>query len=89
MICADHRWLLQRTTVAYGQFVRGPDDYDDYGTDTQTAKADGYTCMTGRRLIFNADGEPNKDPVVAAYEVADGVSNDTPIFAARESQPES
>ncbi len=86
VICADHRWLLQRTTVAYGQFVRGPDDYDNYGTDTQTAKADGYTYMTGRRLIFNADGKPNRDPVYAAYEVADGVSYDTPIFAARESQ---
>ncbi len=86
VICADHRWLLGKTTVAYGQYVRGPDDYNNYGTDTQSPKADGYTYMTGRRLIFNADGKANKDPVVAAYEVADGVSYDTPIFAARESQ---
>ena len=86
VICADHRWLLQRTTLARGQYVRGPDDYDNYGTDTQSAKADGYTYMTGRRLIFNADGKPNKDPVVAEFAVAEGVSYDTPIFAARESQ---
>ncbi len=88
VICADHRWLLQRTTLAYGQNVRGPDDYDNYGTDTQAPKADGYTKMTGRRLIFNADGKPNKDPVVTAFAVGDGVSYDTPIFAARESQAE-
>lgn len=88
VICADHRWLLGKTTVAYGQFVRGPDDYEFYGTDGQTPKADGYSHMSGRRLIFNADGKPNKDPVYATYEVAEGVSYDTPIFAARESQAE-
>ncbi len=84
VICADHRWLLQRTTVMYGQLVRGPDDYDDYGTDTQAPKADGYTYMTGRRLIFNADGKPNKDPVYVVYEEVDDTEYETPIFAARE-----
>ena len=88
VICADHRWLLQRTTLARGQYVRGPEDYDNFGTDTQAPKADGYTYMTGHRLIFNADGKPNKDPVVAEFAVADGVSYDTPIFAARDSQAE-
>jgi len=88
VICADHRWLLRTTTVAYGQYVRGPDDYDNYGADDEAPKNGVCTLMTGRRLIFNADGKADKDRVVAAFEVGGEVSYDTPIFAARKWQAE-
>lgn len=80
-VCQDFRWLLATTSPLVGQFARGPDDYDNYGTDSQSAKTDSYTYMSGRRAIFNADGRPNRDPTPLSLNYSGGYSSEIPIFA--------
>jgi hypothetical protein len=78
LVLYDYRWLLSVTSPVFGQMTRGPDDYNFYGTDEQIAKYDSYIWLTGRRVIFNAEGKPNKDPVplyLSDYEC------EIPIFA--------
>jgi hypothetical protein len=83
IVCQDYRWVSGITSFIYGQVVRGPDDYTDYGTSTQSAKDDSYTFASGKRAIFNAIDskgicKPTKDPVELALT---GKCN-MPIFAA-------
>lgn len=63
ILCQDYRWLLAATSPIFGQYLRGPDDYKNYGTDSQSPKEDEYTFVGARRCIFNANGRPNRDPV--------------------------
>ena len=82
VVCLDHRWLLNRSYCIYGQFARSPDDYTNYGTDTQAAVPASKTFLSGRRAIFNRDKKPNMDPVVAV--INDEFGNtlcQLPIFA--------
>jgi len=53
IVCLDHRWLLSTTSPIYGQFARGPDDYYNYGTDSQSPVSDSCIFASGRRTIFN------------------------------------
>lgn len=78
VLCQDYRWLLAATSPVFGQYLRGPDDYEDYGTDSQAPIENEYTFVGARRCIFNADGRPNRDPVdllLGSYDV------EIPIFA--------
>jgi len=61
-VLADYRWLLSATSPVFGQAARGPDDYDNFGTGSQSPKSGKYTWLTGRRCIFNAGGRPDRDP---------------------------
>jgi len=63
VVLSDYRWLLSVTSPVFGQLTRGPDDYYFYGQTNQEAKYDSYIWLSGRRVIFNADGKPDKDPV--------------------------
>jgi hypothetical protein len=51
--CRDFRWLLAATSPVFGQFARSVDQ----------ASANQGTFFSGRTLVFNADGKPDKDPV--------------------------
>lgn len=62
IVCMDYRWLLGATSFVYGQIVRGPDDYTDYGTTAQLPIDDAAIFASGRRAIFNFDGKPNRAP---------------------------
>lgn len=77
IVCQDYRWLLSVTSPIFGQLARGPDDYTGYGTDSQSPISGRFTVLTGRRTIFNADGRPNRDPVLLDYPDAGQI----PIFA--------
>jgi len=61
-VCMDQRWVLATSIVHYGQFARGPDDYEP-DTDPPEPKTDSDTELTGQRTIFNPEGKPNLDPV--------------------------
>lgn len=62
--CADHRWLLAKTSPIVGIFARSIDDYDiDQQTNTWTPKDNQATLMLGRPVVFNADGRPDCDPI--------------------------
>ncbi|MFA5554906.1 MAG: hypothetical protein WCZ89_02310 [Phycisphaerae bacterium] len=61
VIALDFRWLLSSTNIIFGQVVRGPDDYDNYGTAQQTPIEGSYTFLSGRRAIFNENGQANRD----------------------------
>jgi hypothetical protein len=56
--CFDFRWFLAKTSPVFGQCARGVDDYESNGTPKLQAR-----YFTGRPLIFNADGKPNRDPI--------------------------
>jgi len=79
----DHRWLMAATTPIYGMAARGPDDYVNYGKESQQPKQDYiYTFLSGRRTVFNENGKPNRDPI--DLQVKDSEDNDLceiPIFA--------
>ncbi|MHC4398035.1 MAG: hypothetical protein ACYS1A_20520 [Planctomycetota bacterium] len=80
--CLDYRWLLSVTSPIFGQYARGPDDYTDYGTDSQTAKAYFSTFLSGQRTIFNANYRPNRDPVLLSHiDTVTETTFDIPIFA--------
>lgn len=86
VVCRDYRWLLSVTTPVFGQAIRGPDDYTDYGTADQLPISHSFRMLSGRRTIFNAAGKPNKDPV--ELTVTDAAGNflcHTPIFAPADS----
>ena len=74
----DYRWLLGAISPVVGQLARSPDDYDNYGTSSQSPRDDLYTWLTGRRIIFNADGRPNRDPDLLKLTKYDC---EVPIFA--------
>lgn len=64
-LALDHRWLLDTTCPIFGQVARSADDYLDFAAspwqDPQFGK---YTRLTGRRCVFNADSQPNRDPAL-------------------------
>jgi len=68
---ADHRWLLSVGTAIFGQTVRGFDDYNNFGTTSQTPYAQSSTFLSGRRCIFNESGKPNADPVIFTIGTSD------------------
>ena len=72
--CMDQRWVLATSLIHFGQYARGPDDYDT--SDPPAPKNDSDTRLCGQRAIFNPDGRPNLDPV---DEEIDGWSN-FPLF---------
>jgi hypothetical protein len=76
IVCSSYRWLLSRTSPVYGRWVRGPDDYTDYGGPSQTPLASQCIFASGRRTIFNENGLPNRD---SAFLV--GADRNIPIFA--------
>ena len=76
LVCQDYRWLLAITSPLYGQLARGPDDYTNFGQDNQTPINDSSTFLSGRRTIFNADGSPNRDPVLLVTPLSN-----IPVFA--------
>ena len=59
---ADHRWLMARTSILRGIFVRSVDDYTG-GDLAASPIANSATYLAARPLVFNADGRPDKDPV--------------------------
>ena len=59
---SDYRWLLSVTSPIFGQVARGPDDYSGYGTHYEYPRTGEATLLTGRRAIFNTNGNPNRDP---------------------------
>jgi hypothetical protein len=61
-VCMDQRWVLATSIVHYGQFARGPDDFEP-DTDPPEPKLDSDTELRGQRTVFNPDGKPNLDPV--------------------------
>jgi len=75
IVLSDYRWLLSVTSPVFGQLVRGPDDYNNYGYSNQSPK-NSYTWLSGRRAIFNAKGNPNKDPCYVALSTCN-----LPVFA--------
>ena len=82
IVVSDHRWLLAATSPVFGQDARGPDDYDDYGLDTQSPIDNSSTYLTGQRAIFNRDGRPNRNPVLLTVLDSAGVQLcQVPIFA--------
>lgn len=83
ILCADYRWLLHRTSVVWGQWARGLDDYTNFGTASQSPKPNGATFLSSQRCIFNPDGKPNRDPaplIVAGYPGYSGSDGSYPIF---------
>ena len=62
LTAADYRWLMSRTSFVLGRFVRSVDDYTD-GDLTKSPLANSATYLTGRDVVFNADGRPDRDPV--------------------------
>jgi len=75
IVAVDYTWLLKSTCPIFGQLARGPDDYNNFGTDSQSPK-DSYIILGGRRTTFNKDGRPNKDPYEATV-----LNVSTPLFA--------
>lgn len=83
IVCRDYRWLLSVTTPVFGQAIRGPDDYVNFGTALQFSIDHAFTMLTGRRAIFNVDGRPNRDPVeLKVLTPAGATLCHTPIFLA-------
>lgn len=78
-VCRDYRWLLAAASPLLGQYVRGPNDYLDYGAEYEFALDDQATWLIGRRIIFNEAGRPNKDPLNLNLTVTWNAS--IPIFA--------
>jgi len=78
IVALDFRWLLAVTSPVFGQAARGPDDYYHYGASYQYPKNNSYTFLTGRRTIFNANGKPDKDPILLNYTA---YSQQVPLFA--------
>ena len=76
IVCCSYRWLLSRTSPIYGCWVRGPDDYDDYGGPAQAPIPSQCIFASGRRTIFNEDGLPNCD-----NDFLVGADRNIPIFA--------
>lgn len=76
IVASDYRWLLATTSSVFGQDARGPGDYNNYGTGSQTPIANSYTYLSGRRAIFNRDGRPNRDPTLLQLSTCQ-----VPIFA--------
>jgi len=64
IICSDYRWLMSVTSILTGIIARGPQDYTGYGASGPGGApiANSWTYLSGRRVIFNADGKPDKDP---------------------------
>ncbi|MGH2271396.1 hypothetical protein ACQ9LF_06315 [Anaerohalosphaeraceae bacterium U12dextr] len=56
--CRDFRWLVAATSPVFGQFARSVDQIS----------ANAGTFFSGRPLIFNADGKPDKDPVDLIFQ---------------------
>jgi len=82
LLVADHRWLLAASSVLYGQLARSPDDYYFFGQPTQSPRWGRYTHLTGRRLIFNESGRPNRDAdSLAVLDAAGGVMCRMGVFA--------
>jgi len=82
IVACSYRWLLAATCPLFGQIARGPDDYTDYGTDSQAPIANSYTYLSGRRAIFNAHGKPNRDPSPLKVHTDAGTELcEMPIFA--------
>lgn len=83
VVAQDHRWVLNKTNVIFGQVTRGPDDYSDYGTAQQEPIDDSYIFLSGQRAIFNANGLPNCD--ATELRLADPLNSKTrytiPIFS--------
>jgi len=72
IVCCDYRWLLNVTSPVVGQFARSRDDYYLYGTYYQYPKDNNYTFLSGRRVVFNEKGLPNKDPaplILTNYDI--------------------
>jgi len=82
-IALDHRWLLSVTSPIYGQYARGPDDYSNYGYDTE-APDDSFVFLSGRRTIFNENGQPNHDPTDAQVDSDGSYLYDMPLFTGRQ-----
>jgi len=59
-VAYDYTWLLSVTSPVSGQFARSPDDYSDFGGEGQSP-LNSWTCLNGRRVIFNQNKKPNKD----------------------------
>lgn len=74
IVCYDFRWLLSVTSPVFGCYARGPDDYDNYGTDSQSAR-NSSTFLSGQRAIFNYNSKPNRDATAVVGSYAE-----TPIF---------
>ena len=81
VICLDYRWLLSVTSLIFGQRARGPDDYDNYGQDSQQPKDDSYTFLSAQRAIFNANYRPNRDPTLLTIKGSSQEDIQIPIFA--------
>jgi len=77
---ADHRWLLTVGTCLYGQRVRGVDDYNNFGTISQSPYALKSTFLSGRRCVFNEGGRANADPLLLAIKTSDVTSPDGNYF---------
>lgn len=60
--CLDQRWVLSTSLIHFGQWARGPDDYDTTKTPPEPKK-DSDIWLQGQRAIFNPGGKPNLDPV--------------------------
>jgi len=83
VVCRDHRWLLSVTTPVFGQAIRGPDDYTNFGTSLQAPIDHAFSMLSGRRAIFNINGRPNRDPVeLKVLAPAGATLCYTPIFLA-------
>lgn len=80
----DYRWVLSMTSPIDGQMARSPDDYTDYGTDGQLPIGGKFHWMSGRRVIFNADGKADKDPDTLFYTSSPGTTLSMPLFADRD-----
>ncbi len=62
IVCQSYRWLLSQTSLIFGCWARGPDDYTDYGEAGQAPIANSAIFCGGRRTIFNANGLADRDP---------------------------
>lgn len=88
MICNDHLWLASQIAPLFGQFARGPDDYTDYGGESQEAIDDSAVFLSARRCVFNESSRANRDPVELEVTNADAISQgdeaeticESPIF---------
>jgi len=79
---ADHRWLMAASSALHGQYGRSPDDYFNYGLPSQTADPTSCSYFSGRRMTFNENGRPNKDPAeLSLYDSAGVFLCTTYIFA--------
>ncbi|HIJ66816.1 MAG TPA: hypothetical protein HPP51_00835 [Planctomycetes bacterium] len=85
LLCYDHRWIMSVSSPVYGQVARTADDYNDYGTDSQTPILTSATWLSGRNTIFNAEGRPNRDLVEYTITDSSGQSSQVPIFGPTDS----